>query len=882
MKEELSKRYDPAEFEQRWYQSWEGRGYFTPVVDREKPGFSIVMPPPNVTGRLHIGHALVNALTDILVRWKRMSGFNTLWVPGTDHAGIATQMVVERELAKEGLSRIEMGREKFLERVWIWKEQHKSFIKDQLVSLGASCDWTRERFTLDESLSRAVRHVFVRLYEDGLIYRDLAMVNWCPRCRTAISDIEVEYKETTGKLYLIDYPIEGPIEGETRKLTVATTRPETMLGDTAVAVHPDDERYRGLIGKRVRLPLTERTIQIIGDSILVDPAFGTGLVKITPAHDRNDYEAGLRHRLEQIVVIDEAGKMTAAAGPRFAGLDRFEARKAVLAALSSEGLIRDTKDHQHSIATCAKCETIIEPMISRQWFVKIAPLAEPAIEVVRNRTVRLVPESWESTYFDWMENIHDWCISRQRLWGVPITVLFCEKCNRQITDRAFFERVVESFAREGADSWFERPAADFLPNGHRCTNCGHDAFRKEFDILDVWFDSGCSHIAVAKQREEIGWPVALYMEGHDQHRGWFQSSLLIGTAIEGGAPYEHVITHGFVVDEKGRKMSKSLGTGVAPQEVIKQNGADILRLWVSMIDYRDDMGLSKEIIARIADSYRKIRNTARFLLGNLSDFDPAKNAVSPSKMEDLDRWAVARAQETFRQCREAYESFELHTIYHRLLDLCTVDLSAVYLDILKDRLYVEPATSPQRRSAQTAMHTILSGLVSTIAPILPFTADEIYELLPGKSTASVHLTDFPSFDEESALADAEVVSWARIFKLREAVTGVLEKARAAGDIGQSLEADIVLSGVADPAFLTGSVETDLSKIFIVSHVDFEGEHPEGSVIVEVEGIGPAGISMRPARGTKCGRCWHYREEVVTEGDLCERCAPIVALVEATG
>ena len=407
MKEELAKRYDPADFEQRLYASWEKGEFFTPLLDRERPKFSIVIPPPNVTGRLHVGHALVNTLQDIIVRWKRMSGFNTLWLPGTDHAGIGTQMVVDRALTAQGISRFDLGREKFVEKVWEWKEKYGNEIIDQLKRLGASADWTRTRFTMDEGLSRAVRHVFVELYRDGLIYRDLRMVNWCPFCRTAISDIEVEFREQNSKLYEIEYPLAG----SDRRLTVATTRPETMLGDTALAVHPDDARYRELIGQEAILPIANRRIPIIADPILVDREFGTGVVKVTPSHDKSDYEAGVRNNLPQLQVIDETGRMTAAAGKEFEGLDRFDARKKVLDQLRAAGLLRSTKDYVHSIGVHGKCDTIIEPMVSRQWFVKIKPLAEPAIDAVRSGKIQIVPQSWEATYFNWMENIYDWTIS---------------------------------------------------------------------------------------------------------------------------------------------------------------------------------------------------------------------------------------------------------------------------------------------------------------------------------------------------------------------------------------------------------------------------------------------------------------------------------------
>ncbi|HUO83683.1 MAG TPA: class I tRNA ligase family protein, partial [Thermoanaerobaculia bacterium] len=475
-----------------------------------------------------------------------------------------------------------------------------------------------------------------------------------------------------------------------------------------------------------------------------------------------------------------------------------------------------------------------------------------------------------------VQNRPDWCISRQRLWGVPITVLYCEACAHQITTPEFFERVVAAFREEGADAWFEREPKDLLPEGFTCPKCGGVEFRKEFDILDVWFDSGSSHLAVLAQRPELSWPCAVYMEGHDQHRGWFQSSLLIGTGVEGAAPFERVVTCGFVVDDKGRKMSKSLGNVVAPQEVIQQHGADILRLWVAMIDYRDDMAISREILSRIADAFRKIRNTARFLIMNLDDFEPSTDAVAEGDLEPLDRWILHRAHTTFQRARQAYEEFEFHGVYHRVLDFCTVDVSALYLDIAKDRLYVEASDSRSRRSAQTALYRIAEGLASVVAPILAFTAEEIYEHLPGAREASVHLTSFPEASVE--LDRATMESWTRLFTLREAVTRVLEKHRAAGEIGHSLEADIELVGNFALETLLGGIRTDLAKLFIVSHVEIVPASSETSGLerIELAGIGAIGVRVKPARGNKCGRCWHYREEVGAEGELCARCQSIVA------
>jgi isoleucyl-tRNA synthetase len=470
-----------------------------------------------------------------------------------------------------------------------------------------------------------------------------------------------------------------------------------------------------------------------------------------------------------------------------------------------------------------------------------------------------------------VENRPDWCISRQRLWGVPITVLYCEKCGEPITSPAFFRRVTDLFREEGADAWYEHPPEDFLEPGQKC-GCGNTRFRKENDILDVWFDSGCSHIAVLKARPELTWPADVYLEGHDQHRGWFQSSLLVGVGIEGGAPYRQVVTCGFILNEEGDKMSKSRGNALSPQDVIKQSGADILRLWVSTIDYTDDMVFGPQILTHVAESYRKLRNTARYLLSNLGDFDPLRDSVPFDDLLDLDKYALARAAETFDRCRRAYDEYEFHVVHRRVLDLCTVDLSAFYLDVSKDTLYCEAPDSHARRSAQTAMFEILRGVVGILAPILSFTSEEIYEAMPGPKLPSVHLTDFLHIDTPRT----DMAAWERLVHLRDAVNAVLERARAAKQIGAFLEADIQLHTGCDPAALTGGIDVDLAKIFIVSHVDILPPAEGLADYADIEGIGRVGITMSRARGKKCGRCWQYREEVVEDGGLCARCEAVIA------
>jgi isoleucyl-tRNA synthetase len=493
-----------------------------------------------------------------------------------------------------------------------------------------------------------------------------------------------------------------------------------------------------------------------------------------------------------------------------------------------------------------------------------------ALEQIRDH-VKWFPQWGQERLAGMVENRPDWCISRQRLWGVPITVLYCDTCNEPVTTPAFFDKVREHFLTEGADAWYERPAEDFLAAGQTCAKCGNTAWRKEKDILDVWFDSGCSHLAVLRSRDELTWPAAMYIEGHDQHRGWFQSSLLVGTGLEGAAPYQNVVTCGFIVNEKGEKLSKSSGNALSAQDVIKQNGADILRMWVTSIDYRDDLPFGPELIGRVAESYRKIRNTARFLLANLHDFEPEREALPLDQLLDTDTWALARAAEAFARCRRAYDEYEFHLVYHRILELCTVDLSAVYIDVAKDTIYCDGPDSRSRRSAQTAMYEILRGIAGTIAPVLSFTAEEIYEAMPGAKAASVHLTDFPAIGAPAI----DAAAWERIFRLREVASAVLERARNAKQIGKALEADITLHTAATPEALLGSLQVDLSMIFLTSHVDFKPADDSLTDFVEFEDLGRVAVSMSPARGRKCGRCWLYREEVAGDGELCARCQSVV-------
>jgi len=726
MKEELAKRYEPSTFEKPIYEKWEREGYFTPVVERERPKFSIVIPPPNVTGRLHVGHALVNTLQDIIVRWKRMSGFNTLWLPGTDHAGIATQLMVEKQLEKEGLSRFDIGREKFLERVWQWKEQHSTEIKDQLARLGASCDWSRERFTLDEGLSQAVRYVFVKLYEDGLIYRDLAMVNWCPRCRTAISDVEVEFRERNGKLYHIDYTVDG----SDRKLTVATTRPETMLGDTGVAVHPDDERYRDLIGKFAIVPIANRRIPIIGDPILVDREFGTGVVKVTPAHDKNDYEAGLRNGLPQLQVIAEDGRMTSAAGVDFAELDRFAARAKVVDLLREQGLLVKVEDHLHNVGVHGKCDTDIEPMVSRQWFVKIEPLATPAIEAVRNGSVTITPQSWEATYFNWMENIHDWTISRQLWWGHRIPAFHC-------------------------------------PNGHTsvsmddltaCPQCGAPV-TQETDVLDTWFSSGLwpfSTLGWPDQTPDyqVFYPTDTLITGFDILFFWVARMIMMGLRFTGKAPFSQVFLNGLVRDEQGQKMSKTKGNVIDPLDVVNEVGADALRFTLAVSASGRDIPLGKSRIQGYSAFVNKIWNASRFAMMHIDVELKDAGPIERENLRTVERWILSRLNAVTSEVNRQLSLFRFDEASNALYKFFWHEFCDWYIEMAKPVLLGKHGTDQERRVAKRVLLEVLDRSLRLLHPFMPFVTEEIWQKLGGVEP-SIMIAPYPVSEEVLEDPDAE-------------------------------------------------------------------------------------------------------------------------------
>jgi len=713
---DLAKTYDPSQVEDRLYKKWMEKGYFHAEPDSGKTPYTIVIPPPNITGQLHMGHALDNTLQDILIRWRRMQGYCTLWLPGTDHASIATEAKIVENMAKEGIKKEDIGREKFLERAWEWKRVYGGRIVEQLKKLGSSCDWERERFTMDEGLSKAVLEVFVKLYEKGLIYRGDRIINWCPKCRTSISDAEVEYEEKEGSFWHIKYPVKDSDE----YVIVATTRPETMLGDTAVAVNPDDERYASLIGKTVMLPLMNREIPIIADSY-VDKEFGTGAVKITPAHDPNDFEVGLRHGLQQIKVMDDSARMNEAAG-RYAGMDRYEARKKIVEDLKELGLLVKIEGHKHNVGTCYRCNTVIEPIMSRQWFVKMKPLAEPAIEAVRNGTIKFVPERFSKIYFNWMENIQDWCISRQLWWGHRIPAYYCQDCGEMMVLR-------------------EAPTS--------CTKCGSTRVEQDPDTLDTWFSSALWPFSTLGWPEktkdlEYFYPTSVLVTGYDIIFFWVARMIFSGLEHMGKEPFKHVFIHGIVRDAQGRKMSKSLGNGIDPLEIISQYGTDALRFALTIGNSPgNDLRFSNEKVESSRNFANKIWNATRFVLMNF-DEDVDFSKVDRSKFTTADKWILSRANTLAAEVTENLENFELGIALQKIYEFIWEEFCDWYIELVKPRLF--DREDDTRLEAQWVLNHVLGTAMKLLHPYMPFVTEEIYMHLI-HDDESIMISKWPTYDE---------------------------------------------------------------------------------------------------------------------------------------
>ncbi|MDD4753989.1 MAG: valine--tRNA ligase, partial [Desulfitobacteriaceae bacterium] len=718
----ISTTYDPKKVEEKWYSQWEKDRYFHEEVDLEKPPFSIVMPPPNVTGQLHMGHALDNTIQDILTRWRRMQGYGALWLPGTDHAGIATQARVEENLAKDGVSKYDLGREKFLEKVWEWKERYHDRIAKQLRLLGSSCDWERERFTMDEGCSQAVQEVFVKLYEKGLIYRGSYIINWCPKCQTTISDIEVEHNEREGKLYYLKYPIKD----STAYIRIATTRPETVLGDTAIAVNPEDERYRDLVGLTVVLPIMDREIPIIADEY-VDPSFGTGAVKITPAHDPNDFEIGLRHNLSQITVIGKDGRMSEEAG-KYQGMDRYECREKLIEEFDGLGLFEKMEEHSHAVGECYRCGTIIEPLVSPQWFVKMKPLAEPAIKAVLDGQIRFVPERFTKIYIGWLENIRDWCISRQLWWGHRIPVWYCQDCGKVICAKA----------------------APLV-----CPSCDSKNLEQDPDVLDTWFSSALwpfSTLGWLENTKDLDYfyPTSVLVTGRDIIFFWVARMIFMGLEFMEREPFKEVFIHGLVLDSLGRKMSKSLGNGVDPLEIIDQYGADTLRfMLVTGNTPGNDLRFQVERLDAARNFANKIWNASRFVLMNLADYRPDAEEIS---FNLADRWILERYRKIAAEVTRYLEKYELGEAARILYDFTWNEFCDWYIELAKLRLYKE--TGAEKYTAQHVLTYVLSGIMKLMHPFMPFITEEIWQHLPHEGE-TIMLSPWPDTEGMTSYAQEE-------------------------------------------------------------------------------------------------------------------------------
>ena len=716
MATEMNKTYNPSEIEDRLYKKWMDKKYFHAEVDRSKKPFTIVMPPPNITGQLHMGHALDNTLQDILIRFKRMQGYNALWQPGTDHASIATEVKVTNKLREEGIDKEELGREGFLKRTWEWKEEYGGRIVSQLKKLGSSADWDRERFTMDEGCSKAVQEVFIRLYEKGYIYQGSRIINWCPVCQTSISDAEVEYEDQAGHFWHINYPIVGT----DKCIEIATTRPETMLGDTAIAVHPDDERYKDLVGKMVLLPIVNKEIPIVADSY-VDKEFGTGAVKITPAHDPNDFEVGKRHNLEEINILNDDGTINENGG-KFAGMDRYEARKAIVKELEEGGYLVRIENHEHNVGTHDRCHTTVEPMIKKQWFVKMNEMAKPAIEAVKNGDLRFVPGHFDRTYLHWLENIRDWCISRQLWWGHRIPAYYCDDCGEIVVAK-------------------EMPSV--------CPKCGCTHFTQDEDTLDTWFSSALwpfSTLGWPEKTEDLDYfyPTNVLVTGYDIIFFWVIRMVFSGYEQTGKCPFSDVLIHGLVRDEQGRKMSKSLGNGIDPLEIIEQYGADALRLTlVTGNAPGNDMRYSEKKIIASRNFANKVWNASRFMLMNIEKADLSN--VSLADLTPADKWILSKANSLVKEVTDNMEKYDFGVAVAKLNDFIWEEFCDWYIEMVKPRLYNEEDTT--KAAALFTLKKVLTISLKLLHPYMPFITEEIFCSLQDEEE-SIMVSEWPVFEEE--------------------------------------------------------------------------------------------------------------------------------------
>ncbi|MGN0558466.1 MAG: valine--tRNA ligase [Acutalibacteraceae bacterium] len=766
MAKELAKSYNPKEVEDRIYDFWLKGNYFHAEVDKDKKPYTIVMPPPNITGQLHMGHALDETLQDILIRFRRMQGYSALWLPGTDHASIATEAKIVEAMRKEGVTKEEIGREKFLERAWDWKREYGGRICDQLKKLGSSCDWERERFTMDEGCSKAVKEVFVKLYEKGLIYRGERIINWCPHCKTSISDAEVNFEEQQGSFWHLRYPLSdgsGYVE-------LATTRPETLPGDTAVAVHPDDKRYKAIVGKTVILPLTGREIPVVADSY-VDMEFGTGVVKITPAHDPNDFEVGLRHNLPVINIMDDTAHMNEKAGEKYKGMDRYECRKAIVEDLKEGGFLVEVEPHAHNVGTCYRCKTTVEPRVSKQWFVKMEPLAKPAIECVKNGETKIIPERFEKVYFHWMENIKDWCISRQLWWGHRIPAWYCDDCGEIIVSK-------------------ETPTV--------CPKCGKNHLHQDEDTLDTWFSSALwpfSTLGWPDKTPELEYfyPTNTLVTGYDIIFFWVARMIFSACEQMNCPPFNTVFMHGIVRDENGIKMSKSLGNGIDPLEIIDKYGADALRMFLATGNTPgNDMRFSNEKVEACSGFANKLWNASRFVHMNIDGFD-VENKL-PDTLTAEDKWIVSTLNSTAKEMTENLEKFELGLALKKIYDFTWDCYCDWYIELAKSRLQSE---GEDAQNARQVLVWVLDKILKLLHPFMPFITEEIYQTLPG-SAETIMLEKYPEYTAENDYPKAT----AEMEKIIEAITAI-RKRRQEMNVPPSRKAKVYIATKLSDVFENG-------------------------------------------------------------------------------
>jgi isoleucyl-tRNA synthetase len=912
------------DLEQRTILRWKEQGTYGRIQEKNKGKKTYILHdgPPYANGHIHIGHALNKILKDIIVKYKSMQGFASPYVPGWDCHGLPIEHQVLKNLGpkKDTMSKAEIRK--------LCREYAGKFIdiqREEFKRLGVFGDWDNPYLTMNYAYEAAIVRELGRFVGAGGVYKGKKPVYWCGSCETALAEAEVEYTDHESPSISVCFSLPDAgmmfpsLRGRDVSIVIWTTTPWTLVSNLAVALHPEFdyvivdvgsnsaliiaetllaqsmqkfgitdykvlEKFKGkkLEGLKARHPFINReSLVILGEHVTLDA--GTGAVHTAPGHGQEDYEAGIRYGLDIFAPVDHKARFTREAGV-FVGENVHKANKGIISLLRENKALLAEEKISHSYPHCWRCKNPVIFRATEQWFISMQnnDLLKKTVENVHK--VTWVPGWGKDRFLSMVEKRPDWCISRQRAWGVSITAFTCKECGQLLLDKAIIDHVAAIVEKEGADVWFTRPAAELLPSGTSCKKCGKQEFEKEMDILDVWFDSGVSHAAVLRQRPELSWPADMYLEGSDQHRGWFQSSLLTSVGTTGMAPYRTVLTHGFTVDGSGKKMSKSAGNVVAPQEVIDKYGAEVLRLWVSAADYRDDIRISPEILTHLAEAYRRIRNTSRYLLGNLFDFDPNKDTVPIEQRPELDRWAFLKLQYLIQRVTAGYENFEFHLVFHSIHNFCAVEMSSFYLDILKDRLYTSKAASKERRAAQSTMHEILTTLVELMAPVLSFTADEVWGYTKGnEKTPSVFLSDFPreapitlisSGNDKNYPVELEA-RWDKIIAVRGEAAKVLEALRRDKKIGHSLDAGVTLYAEPKLFELLNDYKKDLAFIFIVSSVEIAKEPEAPAEAYTSDMIKGLRISAGPAKGTKCGRCWMYQESVGTVKDhpeICSRCA----------